>query len=283
MHLNPNTLFVTGGAGFIGSALIRLLLQERDVAVINIDKLTYAGSLTSLQTVAAHPRHIFVRQDIGNCAAIDALLRQYRPRAIVHLAAESHVDRSIDRPAAFIDTNIIGTYTLLEAARDYWSRLPESEQNRFRFHHVSTDEVFGSLHDADSRFNENSPHAPNNPYSASKAASNHLVRAGIRDVLPIATPQKMLRFQNLLGDGSSFGISLNYAVQAQPQGIAQAFLIGESFIGSDSVCLILGDNLFHGKGLNEQLNQAVNQSHSATIFAHQVLTLKFSIYNKLLT
>lgn len=172
-----DTVFVTGGAGFIGSALIRYLLAETEVCVVNIDKLTYAGNLASLPGADAHPRYRFSRTDINDRAALDALLAEHRPRGILHLAAESHVDRSIDGPAAFIDTNIVGTYTLLEAARHYWQGLPENAKPHFRFHHVSTDEVFGDLTDTGDLFRETTAYAPSSPYSASKAASDHLVRA----------------------------------------------------------------------------------------------------------
>jgi len=170
------TLFVTGGAGFIGSALVRLLVAETGWRVVNIDKLTYAGNLESLAGLEDDPRHVFRRTDICDRAALDALFAEYRPNGVIHLAAESHVDRSIHGPGDFIATNIEGTYTLLEAARAWWSGLGPEDQAAFRFHHVSTDEVFGSLGEA-GLFVESSPYQPNSPYSASKAASDHLVRA----------------------------------------------------------------------------------------------------------
>ena len=170
------TLFVTGGAGFIGSALVRLLIAESDWRVVTIDKLTYAGNLESLAGVADHPRYAFRRADIGDRGAMDALFAEFRPAGVIHLAAESHVDRSIHGPGDFIQTNITGTYTLLEAARGYWSGLEGEAKARFRFHHVSTDEVYGSLGDS-GLFTETTPYQPNSPYSASKAASDHLVRA----------------------------------------------------------------------------------------------------------
>ena len=170
------TLLITGGAGFIGSALVRLLIAESDYRVINIDKLTYAGNLESLADLADHPRHVFSRTDICDRAALDGLFVDYHPCGVIHLAAESHVDRSIHGPGDFIATNIHGTYTLLEAARAYWSVLEPEAKAGFRFHHVSTDEVFGSLGDS-GLFVESSPYQPNSPYSASKAASDHLVRA----------------------------------------------------------------------------------------------------------
>jgi dTDP-glucose 4,6-dehydratase len=170
------TLLVTGGAGFIGSALVRQLIAETDWHVINVDKLTYAGNLESLADLTTHPRHIFSRTDICDRPALDALFAEFKPAGVIHLAAESHVDRSIHGPGEFIETNIAGTYALLEAARAHWSLLDGDAKAAFRFHHVSTDEVFGSLGDT-GYFLESSPYQPNSPYSASKAASDHLVRA----------------------------------------------------------------------------------------------------------
>jgi dTDP-glucose 4,6-dehydratase len=170
-------ILVTGGAGFIGANFVLEWRAQIDEAVVNVDKLTYAGNLGSLATLRDDAGHIFVRADIGDRATIDALLMAHRPRAIVNFAAESHVDRSIHGPAAFIDTNVVGTFALLEAARAYWSSLPEPERSRFRFLHVSTDEVYGSLAPDADGFCETTAYAPNSPYSASKAASDHLVRA----------------------------------------------------------------------------------------------------------
>lgn len=169
-------ILITGGAGFIGSALIRQLITETDVEVINLDKLTYAGNLRSLATVANNPRYAFEHVDICDAAQVTRVFQQHQPDAVMHLAAESHVDRSITGPAAFIETNIIGTYTLLEAAREYWNGLSTQRKNAFRFHHISTDEVYGSLGD-NGFFTEASAYQPNSPYSASKASSDHLVRA----------------------------------------------------------------------------------------------------------
>ncbi|MDX1484466.1 MAG: dTDP-glucose 4,6-dehydratase [Alphaproteobacteria bacterium] len=170
------TIIVTGGAGFIGSAVIRRLIGGSDHTVVNVDKLTYAGNLESLGTARDDPRHVFERADICDAAAMTRIFKDYRPRAVMHLAAESHVDRSIDGPADFISTNIVGTFTLLEAARRYWAGLDGADRDRFRFHHISTDEVFGSLGE-DGLFTETTPYAPRSPYSASKAASDHLARA----------------------------------------------------------------------------------------------------------
>ncbi len=169
-------LIVTGGAGFIGSAVIRYLINETDTTVLNVDKLTYAGNLDSLVSVSDNPRYHFAQVDICDGMALQQTFAQFRPDAIMHLAAESHVDRSIDGPAEFIDTNIVGTYTLLETVRSYWQSLDSAAQARFRFHHVSTDEVYGSLGQT-GLFTETTPYQPNSPYSASKAASDHIVRA----------------------------------------------------------------------------------------------------------
>ncbi len=178
-------VIVTGGAGFIGSAVIRYLINQTDTTVLNLDKLTYAGNLDSLFEVENNPRYHFTQADICDASALQQVFTQFQPDAIMHLAAESHVDRSIDGPAEFIHTNIVGTYTLLETARSYW--LDSALGLRFRFHHVSTDEVYGSLSKT-GLFSESTPYQPNSPYSASKAASDHLVRAWHHTYkLPIVT------------------------------------------------------------------------------------------------
>jgi dTDP-glucose 4,6-dehydratase len=180
-------ILITGGAGFIGSAVIRQLIAETDNTVINVDKLTYAGNLQSLTSVEENPRYRFERVDICDAAAIASLFHEHQPDAVMHLAAESHVDRSITGPAAFIETNIFGTYTLLNAAREYWSELTTERKNTFRFHHISTDEVYGSLGET-GFFTENTAYQPNSPYSASKASSDHLVRAWYHTYgLPVVT------------------------------------------------------------------------------------------------
>ena len=173
-------ILITGGAGFIGSALIRHLLNHTEHQVLNLDKLTYAGNLESLVSVAEHPRYSFLQADIADSVAVGTALNAFQPDAIMHLAAESHVDRSIDGPAAFIQTNIVGTYALLEATRSYWSQLDPTRKAAFRFHHISTDEVYGDLHGVDDLFTETTPYAPSSPYAASKASADHLARAWLR-------------------------------------------------------------------------------------------------------
>lgn len=171
-----SSVLVTGGAGFIGSALVRQLIAETDVTVVNIDKLTYAGNLASLAEARDHPRHVSVQADICDAAALRQLFERHRPVAVYHLAAESHVDRSIDGPGEFIQTNLVGTFHLLQEALRYWRGLDAARQQAFRFLHVSTDEVYGSL-GADGLFTETTPYDPSSPYSASKAGSDHLARA----------------------------------------------------------------------------------------------------------
>lgn len=171
-----DTILVTGGAGFIGSWVVRHMVARQDALVVNLDKLTYAGNLDSLQRVIKNPLHVFVEGDIGNGDLVTSLLEEHRPRAVINLAAESHVDRSIDGPAAFLMTNVVGVFTLLEATRDYWKQLPPDQAERFRFLHVSTDEVYGSLGPTGA-FTETSPYVPSSPYSASKASADHFVHA----------------------------------------------------------------------------------------------------------
>lgn len=173
-------LLITGGAGFIGSAVIRHVIDETDDQVVNVDKLTYAGNLESLQSVSDDPRYAFEKVDICDQQALTHVFARHQPDAVMHLAAESHVDRSIDGPAAFIETNIVGTYTLLEATRYYWQGLDERRKAAFRFHHISTDEVYGDLEGPEGLFTEQTGYAPSSPYSASKASSDHLVRAWSR-------------------------------------------------------------------------------------------------------
>lgn len=179
-------ILITGGAGFIGSAVVRYIINNTQDTVVNLDKLTYAGNLESLESVSSNDRYIFEQVDICNRAEVKRVFDQHQPDAVMHLAAESHVDRSIDGPAEFIQTNIIGTYILLEEAKEYWGDLDEKAQSRFRFHHVSTDEVYGDLENSNDFFTEKTPYAPSSPYSASKASSDHLVRAWHRTYrLPI--------------------------------------------------------------------------------------------------
>ena len=170
-------VLVTGGAGFIGSAVVRHIIKNTQDEVLNIDKLTYAGNLESLAEVDQDPKYQFAQIDICDAEALTQAFLTFQPNLIMHLAAESHVDRSIDGPAEFITTNIVGTYTLLEVARKYWTQLNEQEKQQFRFHHISTDEVYGDLDGTDDLFTETTSYAPSSPYSASKASSDHLVRA----------------------------------------------------------------------------------------------------------
>ncbi|WP_443627719.1 dTDP-glucose 4,6-dehydratase [Candidatus Njordibacter sp. Uisw_002] len=173
-------VLVTGGAGFIGSAVIRHIIVEKQYHVVNLDKLTYAGNLDSLLDVSEDPLYIFERVDICNIDEVKRVFNEHKPDKVMHLAAESHVDRSIDGPAAFIETNMLGTYTMLEAAREYWMGLDSLSKAGFMFHHISTDEVYGDLHGTEDLFTETTPYAPSSPYSASKAGSDHLVRAWYR-------------------------------------------------------------------------------------------------------
>lgn len=170
-------ILITGGAGFIGSAVIRYLINNENDTVYNIDKLTYAGNLDSLVDVESNTRYQFEKVDICDANALIKVFEKFQPDAVMHLAAESHVDRSIDGPAEFIQTNIVGTYHLLEVARQYWMTLPNDQKDSFRFHHISTDEVYGDLQSTTNLFTEQTPYAPSSPYSASKASSDHLVRA----------------------------------------------------------------------------------------------------------
>jgi dTDP-glucose 4,6-dehydratase len=176
MSFSGETILVTGGAGFIGSAVVRHLLDETDAFVVNVDKLTYAGNLDSIPQAKGHRRYVLERVDIGDAAEIRRVIEAHKPAAVLNLAAETHVDRSIDGPAEFIQTNVLGTYTLLQEALRHWNALAPVERDRFRFVHISTDEVFGSL-GASGQFCETTAYAPNSPYSASKASSDHLVRA----------------------------------------------------------------------------------------------------------
>lgn len=173
-------ILVTGGAGFIGSAVIRHIINNTEDSVVNVDKLTYAGNLESLSDVMDSERYVFEKVDICDRESLETVFSKHKPDAVMHLAAESHVDRSIDGPAAFIETNIVGTYALLEAARNYWNALDQESKEQFRFHHISTDEVYGDLEGTDDLFTETTPYSPSSPYSASKASSDHLVRAWLR-------------------------------------------------------------------------------------------------------
>ena len=173
-------ILITGGAGFIGSAVVRHILENSNDSIVNLDKLTYAGNLESLEDVADDIRYFFEQVDICNKLEVARVFKEHMPDVVMHLAAESHVDRSIDSPSDFIETNIVGTYNMLEIARAYWINLDKIKKRSFRFHHISTDEVFGDLEGDDDLFTEETPYAPSSPYSASKAASDHLVRAWFR-------------------------------------------------------------------------------------------------------
>ena len=173
-------ILITGGAGFIGSAVVRHVIKNTADSVVNVDKLTYAGNLESLSDVSTDKHYAFEQVDICDRAELDRIFAEHKPDAVMHLAAESHVDRSIDSAGEFIQTNIVGTFTLLEATRSYWQQLPSEKKDAFRFHHISTDEVYGDLHGTDDLFTETTPYSPSSPYSASKASSDHLVRAWLR-------------------------------------------------------------------------------------------------------
>lgn len=170
-------ILVTGGAGFIGSAVVRHIINNTNDSVLNVDKLTYAGNLESLTSIEDNERYQFAQADICDAVIMTQLFNDYQPDLVMHLAAESHVDRSIDGPSAFIQTNIVGTYNLLEVARHYWQQLSDARKDAFKFHHISTDEVYGDLDGTADLFTETTPYAPSSPYSASKASSDHLVRA----------------------------------------------------------------------------------------------------------
>ena len=172
-----STILVTGGAGFIGSNFVHSLRSRSSVKIVNLDQLTYAGNLITLAGLETDPQHIFIQGDIGDRELVDGLLTLYQPQAIINFAAETHVDRSIDSPASFVETNVNGTFNLLESTRSYWGKLDNDRRSAFRFLHISTDEVFGSLEPTDPAFSETTPYAPNSPYSASKASSDHFVRS----------------------------------------------------------------------------------------------------------
>ncbi|MGL4899823.1 MAG: dTDP-glucose 4,6-dehydratase [Shewanella sp.] len=209
-------ILVTGGAGFIGSALVRMLISQTHCHVLNLDKLTYASHPDALADIAANERYQFVQADISDRAKVDAIFQQFQPDVVMHLAAESHVDRSIAGPAAFIQTNIVGTYTLLEAARHYWLQLDASPKARFRFHHVSTDEVYGSLGES-GLFVETSAYDPSSPYSASKASADHLVRAWHRTYgLPVVITNCSNNYGPYQYPEKLIPLIVNHALQGKP-------------------------------------------------------------------
>lgn len=211
------TILITGGAGFIGSAVIRYILEMTSDRVVNVDKLTYASHPSALDSVKENPRYVFEQVDITDAEKIEQIFTQYQPDCVLHLAAESHVDRSIAGAAAFIQTNIVGTYVLLEAARHYWTHLPKYQQSTFRFHHVSTDEVFGDLAHATPAFTEQSPYHPSNPYSASKASSDHFVRAWYRTYgLPILVTHSANNYGYYQYPEKLIPFMLSQALQGKP-------------------------------------------------------------------
>lgn len=210
-------VLITGGAGFIGSALIRYLIQSTEHTVINVDKLTYAGNLQALAEVSTNPRYFFEKVDICSKPEIQAIFHQYQPDIIMHLAAESHVDRSIDTPASFIETNIIGTFVLLEIACDYWKNLAEVRKKTFRFHHISTDEVYGDLAETSGLFSENTPYNPSSPYSASKASADHLVQAWHRTYgLPTLITNCSNNYGPYQHPEKLIPLMIKYAIQGKP-------------------------------------------------------------------
>jgi dTDP-glucose 4,6-dehydratase len=210
-------VLVTGGAGFIGSAVIRHLIAETDADVLNVDKLTYAGNLESLASVSESPNYQFVQSDICDRVEMARLFETFKPTCVMHLAAESHVDRSIDGPSVFIETNIVGTYTLLEVSRRYWEQLDKALQGLFRFHHISTDEVYGDLDGMDDLFTEDTPYQPSSPYSASKASSDHLVRAWNRTYgLPVVVTNCSNNFGSYQFPEKLIPLAILNAIACQP-------------------------------------------------------------------
>jgi dTDP-glucose 4,6-dehydratase len=211
-----SSVLVTGGAGFIGSAVVRTLIAERPTVVVNVDKLTYAGNLESLHAVVGDPRHRFERVDICDGAELRRIFAEHRPAAVIHLAAESHVDRSIDGPGEFIESNVVGTFRLLEESRRHWESLPDADRDAFRFLHVSTDEVFGSL-GTDGCFTELTRYAPSSPYAASKAASDHLVRAWHRTFgLPVITTNSSNNYGPFQLPEKLIPLAIRHAIAGRP-------------------------------------------------------------------
>ena len=261
----PRTLLVTGGAGFIGANFVHLAIAAGHT-VINLDALTYAGNPENLESLAANPNHIFVHGDIADTALLTRLLAEHRPSAILHFAAESHVDRSILGPEVFLRTNILGTFTLLEAALAYWRSLPEAEAASFRFLHVSTDEVYGSLAPTEAAFHETTPYAPNSPYSASKAASDHLVRAWHHTYgLPVLTTNCSNNYGPLQFPEKLIPLMLHNALAGKPLPVYGDGLNVRDWLFVEDHCHAILRVLTHGRpgetynigGLNEQTNLAV--------------------------
>lgn len=259
-------ILITGGAGFIGSNFILQWLAGHDEPVVNLDLLTYAGNLDNLSSVAGHPGHHFVQGDVADARLLADLLNAHRPRAILHFAAESHVDRSILGPDAFVQTNVVGTFRLLEAARAYWQALPAAEKAAFRFLHVSTDEVFGTLSPTDPAFSETTPYAPNSPYSASKAASDHLVRSYHHTYgLPTLTTHCSNNYGPYQFPEKLIPLVLHRALRGEPLPVYGDGLQVRDWLHVEDHCRAIAAVLADGKpgetynvgGLNEQTNLSV--------------------------
>lgn len=264
------TILITGGAGFIGANFVRAWVVESEEPIVNLDALTYAGNPRSLEHLARHDTHLLVHGDIGDRALVDRLLQQHRPRAIVNFAAESHVDRSILGPEAFLRTNIHGTFTLLEAARAYWSSLDTKDRTAFRFLHVSTDEVYGSLDRDDPPFSECNPHRPNSPYAASKASSDHLVRAWHHTYgLPVLTSNCSNNYGPLQFPEKLIPLLISNAIAGQPLPIYGDGLNIRDWLYVEDHCTALRRVLERG-AVGETYNIGGDQERTNIEIAHTV-------------